>query len=154
MHNRGNYPIHTATYPASDNDHWIWGPCNKAASAIEARTRHFSTTLWRNNSQWDYPSTTPSHSLTILLGLWWETWIYPYGLSAWNKTIRERGTWKHLELVQENNALCSTGVCLVLAAGSEIQANLRFNIFSFLPFLAFTRGVPWVHFWLPPIKWG
>ena len=24
----------------------------------------------------------------------------------------------------------------------------------FLLFLTFTRGVPWVHFWLPPIKWG
>ena len=47
-----------------------------------------------------------------------------------------------------------TSVGLELAAGSEIQANLRFNIFRFLPFLAFTRGVPWVHFWLPSLKWG
>ena len=31
-----------------------------------------------------------------------------------------------------------TAVCIVLAAGPEIQANLRFNVFSFLLFLAFT----------------
>ena len=37
----------------------------------------------------------------------------------------------------------TTAVCILLAAGSDIQANLRFNIFSFLllQFLAFTRGV-------------
>ena len=33
-----------------------------------------------------------------------------------------------------------TAVCIVLAAGSEIQANLQFNIFSFLPFVPFTGG--------------
>ena len=33
-----------------------------------------------------------------------------------------------------------TGVCIVLAAGSEIQANLKFNIFSFLPFVPFAGG--------------
>ena len=52
------------------------------------------------------------------------------------------------------NLCCATAVCIVLAAGSEIQANLQFNIFCCLQFLAYTRGVPWVHFWLPPLKWG
>ena len=33
-----------------------------------------------------------------------------------------------------------TGVCIVLAAGSEIQVDLQFNIFSFSPFVAFTGG--------------
>ena len=47
-----------------------------------------------------------------------------------------------------------TAVCIVLAAGTEIQANMQFNIFILLQFLAFTGGAPWVHFWLPPIKWG
>ena len=47
-----------------------------------------------------------------------------------------------------------TGVCIVLAAGSEIQANLQFNIFSFPPFVAFSGGAPWVQIWLPPQKWG
>ena len=42
-----------------------------------------------------------------------------------------------------------TAVCLELAAGSEIQANLRFNIFSFLPFLAFTGGYPGYTFGYP-----
>ena len=34
----------------------------------------------------------------------------------------------------------STAVCIVLAVGSEIQANLQFNIFSFSPFVPFTGG--------------
>ena len=46
--------------------------------------------------------------------------------------------------------LVHTGVCIALAAGSEIQANLQLNIFSFLTFLAFTGGAPWVQIWLPP----
>ena len=47
-----------------------------------------------------------------------------------------------------------TAVCIVLAAGTEIQANLHFNIFIHFQILAFTGGAPWVQFWLPPIKWG
>ena len=35
---------------------------------------------------------------------------------------------------------CYTAVSIVLAAGSEIQANLKFKIFSFLPFVPFTGG--------------
>ena len=56
--------------------------------------------------------------------------------------------------VKENVLMFNTQhsvVCIVLAAGSEIQANLRFNIFTFfLQFMAFTRGVLGVHFWIPP----
>ena len=44
----------------------------------------------------------------------------------------------------------STGVFIVLSAGSEIKANLQFYIFSFSPFVAFTGGAPWVQIWLPP----
>ena len=36
--------------------------------------------------------------------------------------------------------------CIVLPAGTEIQANLQINIIIFLQFLAFIRDVP--------IKWG
>ena len=48
----------------------------------------------------------------------------------------------------------ATAVCIVLAAGTEIQAYLQFNIFILLQFLAFTGGAPWVHFWLSPYKVG
>ena len=34
-----------------------------------------------------------------------------------------------------------TAVCIVLAAGSEIQANLRFNILQFFAICAFSAGV-------------
>ena len=59
-----------------------------------------------------------------------------------------------LLLFTTDHLSCFTAVSIVLAAGTEIQANLQVNIFILLPFLAFTVGAPWVQFWLPPIKWG
>ena len=48
----------------------------------------------------------------------------------------------------------NTAVCQVHACQIEFQAILHFNIYTFWLFLAFTGGVPWVHFWLPPKKVG
>ena len=53
-----------------------------------------------------------------------------------------------------NYTSCSTAVCQVHACQIEFQAILHFNIYTFWLSLAFTGGVPWVHFWLPPQKWG
>ena len=52
--------------------------------------------------------------------------------------------------VQDRPGFIATAVCIVLAAGSEIQANLQFNIFSFSPFVPFTGGALRVQIWLPP----
>ena len=53
-----------------------------------------------------------------------------------------------------NLGLLGTAVCQVHACQIKFQEMLHFNIYTFRLFLAFTGGVPWVHFWLPPQKWG
>ena len=45
-----------------------------------------------------------------------------------------------IHLIQDVMLVCITAVCIVLAAGSEIQANLRFNIFSFFAISGFHKG--------------
>ena len=41
-----------------------------------------------------------------------------------------------------------------VAAGTEVQANMQFNIFILLQFLAFTEGAPWGQILATPHKVG